>query len=401
MILNPFINTASIGCLFFLAILTLTKKSNTPLGYRFLSLLFILLALIFTDDVLEYYSVFNTHPWLIIVFEPLVYAFAPLIYLAVSYLTTIRKELSPMIIFHFIPYVLLVGLYVISVYADDNPGEPDAIDEKTLEAFLLTLFYIQIFFYLYFSITQLKRHRLNLPLFVSNLSDNDYHWLFKTIIGLSALAFLSLIEVIFHQGNLSLYFSFLYLVGFYYVGIQVSKQKDVFPFTKDQMESVADLIHDHQHVTEKEVKVESALTLENNDPHQISMPERKKVISEEKITHYKQQLEVLMELEKPYLDSEITLPKLAELLKLNTYQASYLINSCFNENFFTFVNRYRLDKCKRMLIDPTYNHLSILGIAFECGFNSKTAFNTSFKKYVGLSPKEFKEQIGKVKTTSE
>lgn len=118
-------------------------------------------------------------------------------------------------------------------------------------------------------------------------------------------------------------------------------------------------------------------------------PERKKVISEEKVNNYKIQLLNLMQKNKPYLDSEITLPKLGLMTHLNTYQTSYLINKCFDENFYTFVNRYRLDECKNMLLNKESSHLKILDISFDAGFNSKTAFNTAFKKSTGLSPKEF------------
>lgn len=90
----------------------------------------------------------------------------------------------------------------------------------------------------------------------------------------------------------------------------------------------------------------------------------------------------------------VTLPvsKLGELLGRNTYQISYLINNCFQENFHTFVNRYRLEACEQMLLDPKYTHLSIWGIAFEAGFNSKTVFNTTFTRETGLSLKELRKQ---------
>ena len=84
------------------------------------------------------------------------------------------------------------------------------------------------------------------------------------------------------------------------------------------------------------------------------------------------------------------------MIPLNTYQTSYIINTCFNENFYGFVNRYRIEECKRMLESNEYNNLSILGIAFEAGFNSKTAFNTTFKKLTGLSPKEYKDRLDKI-----
>ncbi len=130
----------------------------------------------------------------------------------------------------------------------------------------------------------------------------------------------------------------------------------------------------------------------DREPESAPAEHKKAVIHPEKIEFYKLRLTELIEKEKPYLDSEITLPKLGKMLGLNTYQTSYLINTGFQENFFTFINRYRIAECKHMLRNKKWDHLSVLAIAFEAGFNSKTAFNTAFKKSTGLSPKEFRAQ---------
>jgi AraC-like DNA-binding protein len=97
-----------------------------------------------------------------------------------------------------------------------------------------------------------------------------------------------------------------------------------------------------------------------------------------------------MMIKKPYLDSELNLIKLAELLQMTPHQLSYIINNGFNENFFQYVNGYRVEKAKELLVEDEMNKLSILGIAFESGFNSKTSFNTTFKKFTGQTPSEFK-----------
>ena len=109
-----------------------------------------------------------------------------------------------------------------------------------------------------------------------------------------------------------------------------------------------------------------------------------------KVIQLKHQLLEFMSKEKPYLDAEITLPKLSKMMLSNTYHMSYLLNDCLEENFYTFINRYRIEECMRMLKNPSYDHLTILGIAFECGFSSKTSFNISFKKITGMSPKEYR-----------
>lgn len=93
--------------------------------------------------------------------------------------------------------------------------------------------------------------------------------------------------------------------------------------------------------------------------------------------------------EQYYLNSKLSLSELAAEMSLTSHQLSQLLNQELQMNFFDFVNQYRVEETKRKLIDPEYSHLSILGIAFECGFNSKGAFNRIFKKYEGISPSAF------------
>lgn len=396
MTFNDFLNTSIISLLFFLAVLAFSKRRDSPTGYPLLSIVFIILLLLFADELLESNLVYKDLPILIIIFQPVLYALAPTIYFAVRHLTTIDKKLSPGIMVHLIPYLLMLSLYVLT-YDAPTPGNSSSYqvdsseNDYLVQNILLLLFFIQIGIYLFFSIRHLKRYIRVLPIYVSDISGNDFHWLYKSIIGLSLIACISFIEVVFEQMHLTFYFLPTYLISFLYIGLQLTKQKNVFPFSEDQKESVAALIQDQDASAEPKNEVARSIT----DNEDVKITVRKQVISEEKMAYYKEQLLALMENEKPYLDSEITLPKLGKMLLLNTYQTSYLINNCFGENFYTFINRYRLEECKRRLLNADYDHLSILGIAFDSGFNSKTTFNTSFKKSTGLSPKEFKEKMNK------
>lgn len=97
----------------------------------------------------------------------------------------------------------------------------------------------------------------------------------------------------------------------------------------------------------------------------------------------------VMRFQQPFLQPELTLNDLAALLEIPPSQLSKLINTGFNQNFNDFVNAYRVEKVKEKLMNPTFQHFSLLGIAFECGFNSKATFNRAFRKHVGMSPSEF------------
>jgi AraC-like DNA-binding protein len=99
-----------------------------------------------------------------------------------------------------------------------------------------------------------------------------------------------------------------------------------------------------------------------------------------------------METEKPYLDSNLSLAQLANAVSLSTHHLSQLLNERQNQNFFDFVNQYRIEEIKRKLLHPAFAHVKIEEIAFETGFNSKSAFNTAFKKFTGTTPSEYRKQ---------
>ena len=67
-----------------------------------------------------------------------------------------------------------------------------------------------------------------------------------------------------------------------------------------------------------------------------------------------------------------------------------VVNEQLSQNFLDFVNRYRVDEAKRRLLDPSLKHLSILAIAEDVGFNSKSSFNAVFKKNTNLTPSEYR-----------
>jgi AraC-like DNA-binding protein len=106
---------------------------------------------------------------------------------------------------------------------------------------------------------------------------------------------------------------------------------------------------------------------------------------------YVRKLLRFMDTDKPYTDSELTLSKLAEKLSIPAQHLSRVINERLHQNFVDFINTYRVEEAKRRLVDPLKKHYSILAIAEEAGFNSKSSFNHVFKKHANLTPSEFRK----------
>ena len=111
------------------------------------------------------------------------------------------------------------------------------------------------------------------------------------------------------------------------------------------------------------------------------------------IEMWKSKIELLIQEEKLYQNPELTLTDLSKKLQTNPAIISRTINQGFQMNFNDFINNYRIEAVKEMFKNGKHKKSTILGIAYDCGFNSKATFNRAFKKNTRLSPKEFIESV--------
>ncbi|MBN2635088.1 MAG: helix-turn-helix domain-containing protein [Prolixibacteraceae bacterium] len=123
---------------------------------------------------------------------------------------------------------------------------------------------------------------------------------------------------------------------------------------------------------------------EEKDKREEKLPETD--FSSVELTNQLKKLMDFIETEKPYLDAQLSLGSLAENLQLHPNKLSWLINEKTGMNFNEFINQFRLSHFKKIALDIKKSHLTILGLAFESGFNSKTVFNAYFKKAEGTTP---------------
>ncbi|MCR8559398.1 ABC transporter permease [Mucilaginibacter sp. BJC16-A38] len=94
-----------------------------------------------------------------------------------------------------------------------------------------------------------------------------------------------------------------------------------------------------------------------------------------------------------YEDAELTLSSLAVKLGIHPHELSRIINTGLDKNFSDFINEFRVREVSRKMRDPAYDHLTLLGIAYESGFNSKTTFNRVFREITGKTPLEYKKEV--------
>jgi len=258
-----------------------------------------------------------------------------------------------------VPFIYLVLLL--------NADENKLLNTITLLiAVAHNLPYVAIIYY------KIRKHQKRIETISSDTESINLQWLIKLSLLLFATIIITVCYELFnafiykmHQ-NLVMDLLFLFIV--YSTFYHVLRQKEIYPVSKVQLEDLLSI------ETESEEKTE-----------------KKKLIPDEDFEDLKEKLLTLIDSQKPYLEGDLNLLKLSELIGISTHQLSYLLNNGFGENFFQFINKYRIAHAKKLLISDTYYKMSVLGIAFESGFNSKTAFNTMFKKTMGITPSEFRK----------
>ncbi|KMQ59104.1 quinolinate synthetase [Chryseobacterium sp. BLS98] len=240
-------------------------------------------------------------------------------------------------------------------------------DQTIFNYVFIGLILFQAIFYTGLSYFTIQKHKKRIQQFSANTEGINLNWLeYITII----IFIINIIYVVYNLSYdskaLNFFINGAFLLVIYSVGYYSLKQKEIYPLEEKQREELISIDEDQE---TEEIK--------------------KKLISDEELIRIKTQLEEIMDRQKPYLDSELNLIRLSELLSVSTHHLSYVINTGFKKNFFQYVNEYRIGYAKRLLKD-SQSKLSILGIAYESGFNSKTSFNTTFKKLTGQTPSEYK-----------
>jgi len=219
------------------------------------------------------------------------------------------------------------------------------------------------------SFLQLSWHSVRLKGFYSDLSPVNLSWLFRFLLGFILIRSMSLLissfKPLLYLITLADLADFVILL---YLAYHSITQKEIFP---------------------KEAK--TVLQLEQNSRPRVVEKLKKTSLESSQIKQTKKRILNLMESQKPHLNPELTLPEMAQLLSMKTNELSYFLNDHLQENFYSFINRYRIEESKSLLLNPKYEHLSMLGIAMEAGFNSKTAFNTNFKKLTQQTPSDYRK----------
>ncbi len=115
----------------------------------------------------------------------------------------------------------------------------------------------------------------------------------------------------------------------------------------------------------------------------------------EDLRRFANAMDELMEDKKLYLNPELTLAEVSEELHVPKHHLTQAMNTELGKNFYAYINELRVKKFMEMVVDPKYKNYTFLAIAFECGFNSKSTFNSVFKRITGFTPSEYLNSLGR------
>ncbi|MEL7424139.1 MAG: AraC family transcriptional regulator [Bacteroidota bacterium] len=355
-----------VGILFF-------RRGDRKLANRFLSItIFAVNMHLFYLMVLDT-NLDNFFPFLLWVPYSFLTAVGPLILFYTKALTDQDFSIAKISSKHFVPLAVEIGLQVIMIGQGILSGE---LFYNTPLYFSVTpLIYFgaaaSIFYYLRMSIRIINNHQAWVLSNFSNLKEVTLTWLRKLIVYYRLLL---LVWVPFVAAFL-LFFRFqlqyLLIVLALYLLILVLTYLTFWIGIEGFGRGNLTLIQ----ATKRKP--------ENKNFNRLTAPE---------IQDFIERINQLMLVDKMYLNENLSLKELAQQLTADPNLVSFVLNQHLKSNFHDFINRHRVEEVKHKMQDPQYAHLSLLGIAFESGFNSKTTFNRVFKQTTGLTPTQFQKR---------
>ncbi len=365
---------SSISIAFFLSLVLITKRNKTKAD-RILAIWLLIMGAhlglyYFSTTIDPYY-----HPYLLISFAfPLLHG--PMLYLYTASLTAQHTYLKKHWGWHFmiplffilaiVPFYFLPHSERLAVFANHGKGYEWLLLSQRIFVMFSGVVYVVL------SLILLQRHKQSLRHRFSYVEKINLVWL-QYLTYSVALVWLAVIA-----GNDLVIFSlvalFVMLIG--YFGI-----KQVGIFTQSPLKETATFKLNPE-LEEKSISL----------PVPPKSKYLKSTLTADAQTAIHQKLQKVMEEEKVFLNPELTISELADQLAINTNHLSQVINSLESKTFYDYINGRRIEEFKKIVALPENQKYTLLGLAFECGFNSKTAFYRNFKNVTGQSPTTYLNQ---------
>lgn len=354
---------------FFAGLLIATKKPTTTANRVMAAWLFMIcIEMIFAllnSKVIEMYS-----------FPFITFTYGPLLYLYISFMTTPGRKFNPVELIHFVPFVVF---FTVSVVFRSEPlvrdlrgfFEPDKL--MPLRMVYSVSFFLSITTYSILSFIKIKKHQSNLMDLTSFTSQRiTLNWL-KVL----AISFYVVYVIVFILGGLKILGNYIPFDPYFVVFAFITLFSMVYSFYGIKQPVIfGEVLHNERNGEKREAEKYSRSGLKD-----------------EQAEEYLTILLDYMESEKPYLDGNLTIHDLSLKTGISRHHITQVLNEIYGKNFFTFINEYRTREVIERFSDSRYDHYTILAIAFDSGFNSKSTFNSFFKSQTGQTPSKYRENL--------
>jgi len=330
---------------------------------------------------------------------PLLISFLPLFYFYFRALTQPKFKVTGSQYIHLVPSAIcFITQFIFFLLPEDDSlrflaGIKISSENRWIEQVLIwsNRFFFYIFFtlqfiYYFFKFrTNLRLHRLRLELMFSYKEKLDLKWMQYLFIGI-LLFFLGNDLAYFIRNNhpwfAVVFFCLGMLVINFFIGYHSMMQNDLA-----EHEMISRMTHfygQQQETANAGIEQQELFSTQEFQKYQRSG------LKDDTRQQILQQLELLMEQEQFYKDSQISIEDLAIKLNMSSKNVSQAINEGYQKNFFNYINELRIAEARDLLQSEAHRNLSIEGIAREVGFQSKSSFYTAFKKSTGFTPTEFR-----------
>lgn len=387
------------GCCTLISFIIWFHPSNAnKIANKLLACAIVIMAFAFVGVYINLSNLSSKYTLLVKCINNFQFLLAPLLYISIITFALPKPKLYVYWLWHSVPF-LVYGLFEFIVFINESSIIQFKILDIGIEITPQELLSFQSVIYLVLSYFILIKHQKNIKLIASSTESINLKWLLHFLYFLVVILFFWLNDIFFGFSPLMKLMPFAYVASVFFLGYFSIKQQTVFAFKQNDLLAIDTLFKENPQDLELDIKIisEKIEPLENEHQNPSIHEEKEKTppktikLSAQKIEMLTNKLNELIKAEM-YTQNELSLPQLAAKMECSIHEASYIINHTTHQNFFTFINQHRIDKAKQLLISSKMQELNILGIAFEVGFNSKTAFNTAFKKFTGTSPSAFAKE---------